>query len=142
MDMQERYVELNRSAAPFGIRFGSRTYLSNSRFALEASEYARDIGKYHAFHERVFHAYFTELVDIGDPEVVVQLAQAEGMDRAAVNDALESGRYGERIDQTMAEASLLGVKAVPTFIVNDAHKIVGAVPLAQFRKRLASIQEG
>jgi predicted DsbA family dithiol-disulfide isomerase len=139
--MEERYAGLNATAALYGIRFGLRTFLSNSRFALEASEFARDQGKYHAFHERVFHAYFTEILDIGNVQVVLALAQEVGLDPADVKRALEGGKLGFRIDKTMQEALQLGVTAVPTFIVNDTRKIVGALPLDQFRKRLASIQE-
>jgi predicted DsbA family dithiol-disulfide isomerase len=141
VDMEERYADLNRAAAPFGITFGQRTFLSNSRFALEASEFARDLDKYEAFHERVFRAYFTNSLDIGDMKVVLAVARAAGLDPLEVKRALDSGAYGARIDATMHEATRLGVTAVPTFIVNDTHKIVGALPLDQFRKRLARIQE-
>lgn len=131
---------MNASAAPYGITFGVRTFLSNSRFALEASEYARDRGTYHAFHERMFHAYFTEVLDIGNVKVVLDVAQAVGLDPDDLKRALEDGKYGFRIDTTMQEAMKLGVTAVPTFIVNETIRIVGAVPLDQFRKRLAIIQ--
>ena len=140
VDMQQRYAEMNRAAAPYGITFGVRTFLSNSRFALEASEYARDQGKYHEFHERVFRAYFTEVLDIGNIQVVLQLAQEVGLDPGEVKRALEDGMYGSRIDSTMEEASRLGVTAVPTFILNGTHRVVGALPLDQFRKRLALIE--
>lgn len=137
--MKERYAGLNRAGEPFGIRFGERSFLSNSRPALEASEFARDKGVYGLFHERVFHAYFTDLLDIGNVDVLLDLATAEGLDTAELKRVLEEGVYAPRLEETMREAARYGVNAVPTFIVNDEHKIVGALPLDSFRDRLSRI---
>jgi predicted DsbA family dithiol-disulfide isomerase len=135
-DMQERYASLNKTGAPLGIRFGERTFLSDSGHALEASEYARDQGKYHSFHERVFRAYFTELLDIGALSILLNLAGEVGLDPADLNRSLEEGTYTARIRQAAEEAAGLGINAVPTFIINDAQKIVGVLPLETFRARL------
>ena len=48
------HEQLRQRGKEFGIIFGNRTVLSNSRLALEASEYARDMGKYESFHEAMF----------------------------------------------------------------------------------------
>ena len=42
------YDQLRQRGKEFNIVFADRTLLSNSRLALEASEYARDKGKYEA----------------------------------------------------------------------------------------------
>ena len=139
-DMKERYENLNKTGAPFKIRFGERTFLSNSRHALEASEYARDHGKYDSFHERVFRAYFTELLDIGNLEILLNLAQEVGLNPLDLNRSLEGGFYTARLEEAGQEAARWGVSAVPTFIINDTNKIVGALPLETFRERLNRIQ--
>jgi len=54
--MMERLSEMG---VPYGITFASHERLSNSRLALEASEFAREQGKFHSFHNAVFRAYFT-----------------------------------------------------------------------------------
>ncbi len=139
-DMKERYAGLNKAGEPFGIRFGERTFLSNSRHALEASEYARDHGKYDSFHGRVFRAYFTELLDIGNVTILLNLAREEGLDPVDLNRSLEGGFYATRIEEAMQEAARCAVNAVPTFIINDTDKIVGALPLERFRERLKRVQ--
>jgi predicted DsbA family dithiol-disulfide isomerase len=65
------FDNLRRSGKDFGIVFGDRTLLSNSRLSLEASEYARDMGLYDQFHDRIFHAYFTEAFIINDTHKIV-----------------------------------------------------------------------
>ena len=137
--MTERYEHLNKAGEPFGIIFGPRTFLSNSRPALEASEYARDKGKYDTFHERLFRSYFSDLLDIGDVTILCNLAQEEGLDTAELTQCLRDGIYSARIEEAMRDAALYGINAVPTFIINETHKIVGAQPIASFRDLLASI---
>lgn len=135
-DMKERYARLNKMGAPFGIRFGERTFLSNSRYALEASECARDREKYDSFHERVFRGYFTDLLDIGNLTTLLDLAKEVGLDPVDLNRALEEGYYASRIEEAMQEAARRGISAVPTFIINDTERIVGVVPLEKFKERL------
>jgi predicted DsbA family dithiol-disulfide isomerase len=139
--MQERYESLNRAGAPYGIRFGHRTFLSNSRPALEASEYARDLGAYETFHERIFRAYFTELHDIGDVIVLLDLGSELGLNPVELKRALEQGRYAARIERAIQDAGRLGINAVPTFIINETHKVVGAQDLSAFKRLLQRIQQ-
>jgi predicted DsbA family dithiol-disulfide isomerase len=138
-DMTERYANLNKAGAPFGIIFGERTFLSNSRQALEAGEYARDQGRFHSFHERVFRAYFTELLDIGDRQVLLEIARETGLDQQELNSRLRDAFYSKRLAEAVQDAGAVGVTAVPTFIINGSAKIVGALPLESFRERLRRI---
>jgi predicted DsbA family dithiol-disulfide isomerase len=140
VDMKERYAGLNKAGEPYGIKFGERTFLSNSRPSLEAGEYARDKGRYHEFHDRVFRAYFSELLDIGDINVLLDLAAQTGLDAQELKRALGEGAYASRLDDAMREAAQYEITAVPTFIVNEKHKIVGAQSLSTFRDRLKLIQ--
>jgi predicted DsbA family dithiol-disulfide isomerase len=135
VDLKDRYAKLNHVAAPLGLYFGERTHLSNSHLALEASEFARDQGHHHSFHTRIFRAYFTELRDIGNPEVLLHLAEEDGLDRDELRIALKDGRYAARLDQVKLDARRHGVNAVPTFVVNGGHKIVGAQPMEFFREQ-------
>ena len=78
----------------FGYRFGDRTFLSNSKPALEASEYARDNGKYDSFHEQLFRAYFTDLLDIGDTKILLNLAREVGLNPQELKRSLDEGLTG------------------------------------------------
>lgn len=104
------------------------------------SELAREKGLYAPFHERVFHAYFTDLLDVGALDVLLDLAAAEGLDAEEVIRALQDRTFAPRIEEAMREAAGYGINAVPTFIVNQKHKIVGAQSLDSFRRRLRQIQ--
>jgi predicted DsbA family dithiol-disulfide isomerase len=136
------YDQLQRRGKEAGIVFGNRTILSNSRLALEASEYARDMGKYEAFHENIFHAYFTEALDIGILDVIATVAKKSGIDDINMRKALKDGRYSKRLDEARKEGQAINLTGVPTFIINAKHKIVGAQPINIFRDLFNKIGEG
>ena len=51
-----------------------------SRLALEATEYAREHGKLLSFHRAVFHKLYGEGQDIGNWEVLSDVARSLGLD--------------------------------------------------------------
>ena len=114
--------------------FGNRTLLSNSRLALEASEYARDMGKFESFHETMFHYYFTEAHDIGSIGVITRVAVNSGLDAGDMMNAISEKRYRLRLTQARQEGEKINLTGVPTFIINGKEKIVGAQPVEVFKE--------
>ena len=98
-----------------------------------ASEYARDMNKHDVFHENIFFAYFTESLDIGNPDVITAVAAKSGLDAKETLAAANDGRYASRLDEARREGQLIGLTGVPLFIVNNKYKIVGAQPIEVFR---------
>lgn len=141
MRVEGMYDNLRQAGEPYGIKFGNLQLLSNSRKSLEASEFARDHGKFHEFHEAVFHAYFTEARDIGDVQVLLDVAKQVGLETAELQAALEDGRYLPRLEQASQEAYQYGINGTPTFIINDKYKVYGAQPFEVFRNALKRIAE-
>ena len=105
-----------------------------------ASEFARDKRQYDSFHENIFHAYFTEGLDIGNLDIIAAIAEKSGLDNKEILNAVKDGRYVSRLDDARKEAQLIGLTGVPTFIINNKHKIVGAQPIETFRDFLGKIK--
>jgi len=135
-EIKRRYDSLRVMGAPLGIIFGEVAVTPNSRLALEASEFARDNGRFDSFHEKVFYAYFTECRDIGKLDEILKLAAEEGLDSDELRRAVGEGRYADRLRRARKEASELGITAVPTFLIEGGDKIVGVQPIDFFRERL------
>lgn len=108
--------------------------------ALEASEFARDMSKYDLFHEQMFHAYFTELKDIGNIDTINEIALSCGLNIDELGHALIEHRYYERLDEAREEASRIMLTGVPTFLINDHYKIVGAQPIEAFKDLFNKIE--
>jgi len=78
--------------------------------------------------ERLFEAYFSEGLDVGDAEVLARLAEEVGVTGKPVNDRLDTD---EDRDQTVSEiehAASMGVNGVPCFIIDRRVVVMGAHP--------------
>lgn len=76
--------------------------------------------------DALFRAYFTEGRDIGDAEVLADLADSAGMDAALIRRLLASDADRDEIMNRDAAAREMGVQAVPTFMVNRQYAVPGA----------------
>ena len=139
-DLSSFYDQLRARGKEVGVAFGTHTILSNSKLALMASEFARDQNQYDSFHEDMFHAYFTEGLDIGKTEVIAAIAKKSGLDEKETLSAVRDDRYASRLNEARKEASLIGLTGVPLFVIENKHKIVGAQPIETFRDLLDKIK--
>jgi len=138
-DIDRIMENLRATGAQFGITFADRPFLSNSRLALQAAEFAREQGRFTEFHPALFSAYFSQGLDIGDLDVLSEIAGNAGLDAVAMKNALQSGKYLQTLAQAQEDAARLGVTGVPTFFIENKKTIVGAQPLDVFRKTLRSL---
>jgi predicted DsbA family dithiol-disulfide isomerase len=138
-DIENMMTSLRITGAPFGITFTDRPFLSNSRPALQAVEFARSQGRFQEMHQAIFAAYFSQGLDIGDMEILMQLSAEAGLDPEAMKQAVLSGQYVLKLEEVRQEAGVLGLTGVPTFFIGDKKKIVGSQPLDVFRKILRSL---
>lgn len=126
------YEQLKMRGKAYGINFGDVRLLSNSRKSLLVAEYARDIDKNDAFTNAIFKAYFEKGLDIGSDTVIISAAQSIGISEQEVRDALENPAYEERMERNLLEGRQQNIISVPTFIINDQYKVVGAQPEKAF----------
>ncbi len=74
----------------------------------------------------LFKAFFREGRDIGERDVLCEVAQSIGMEGDLVRRLLESGTDEAEIRERDARAREMGVSAVPTFIVGGQAVVPGA----------------
>jgi predicted DsbA family dithiol-disulfide isomerase len=113
----------------------------NSMKALEVTELARDRELHVAVHDRLMHAYWSEGANIGDETTLLGLAQEAGLDRGDAIEALADGRYRERIVASTREANLLGIHAIPSFVLDERLLLVGAYPHEAFERAFAQLED-
>lgn len=133
MDTAAFFERLNGRGKEMGIKFGPQTRLSNSRMAMEAGEFARDHDKYDSFHEAMFKAFFTDCKDIGNRNVILDVAHESGLDTNKLITAIESGIYRSRLEETTRKARENFINAAPTFIIEGYGTLTGAQPMETFR---------
>ncbi|MEL6959322.1 MAG: DsbA family oxidoreductase [Pseudomonadota bacterium] len=91
--------------------------------------------------QRLFEAYFRDARDIGDPEVLCDIADSCEMDAAMVGKLLASDADAEDIRKRDAHSREMGVQSVPTFIVANQHAVPGAQPTEMWVKVIGEIQD-
>jgi predicted DsbA family dithiol-disulfide isomerase len=112
-------------AAEAGIEMKPPTVLANSYAALAAQEFAIEHGRGDEFEERVYRAYFHDGANIGDRELLLDLARESGLDPAQMQQALAEDRYAMRLKNATLAAHQRGISGVPTFIIGG-YPLVGA----------------
>ncbi|KAA3440700.1 DsbA family oxidoreductase [Rufibacter hautae] len=111
-----------------------------SHLAFEGFQFAKEHGKGNAYTHRMFTAFFQESQDIGDIEVLTQLAAEIGLDREAFREALISRRYKAVHEVALKHAfEEKKITAVPTMIIKG-HTIRGMLRAQDLVKVLQSTE--
>jgi predicted DsbA family dithiol-disulfide isomerase len=85
-----------------------------------------------ALEQRLFRAYFTDNDDVSDHAVLSGLAADVDLDHAAAAEALATGAGADRVRAEEAQATELGISAVPTFVIEGRWSIPGAQDVDTF----------
>ncbi|MBV7393319.1 DsbA family oxidoreductase [Mameliella sediminis] len=90
----------------------------------------------------LFRAYFIEGRDIGDAEVLADVADGCGLDASLVLRLLASQEDRREIVERDAAARGMGVNSVPTFIVAGKHAVPGAQPPELWSRVIEELRTG
>jgi len=82
--------------------------------------------------ETLFHAYFTEGLNIGQAETLATLATRAGLDGDNVGRLLQSDEGVEAVRQEESRGHRLGIRGVPYFVLNGGTALSGAQPVETF----------
>jgi len=86
-----------------------------------------------AFDEAVFDALWQDGRDIGDPDVLADLARDVGPDPDWIRGAVADGDNRQAVREQFEAATRQGVTGVPTFVYGE-HAARGAVPPAHLER--------
>jgi predicted DsbA family dithiol-disulfide isomerase len=90
------------------------------------------------FDEAIFDALWQDGADIGNHDLLVDLAASVGVDAEEVADALSDETLHAEVREQFTDAQQAGVSGVPTF-VSDGYAARGAVPPAQLRRLVEGV---
>jgi len=96
-------------------------------------------GKQIDLKRALFAAYFTDGRNPSDHNVLIDVASKVGLDAEQAKEILASDHYAAEVRQREQLFGQLGIRAVPSVIVNDKYLIQGGQPVAVFEQALRKI---
>lgn len=109
--------------------------------AAQAAYCAGDQNKFWAYHNTLYSNWTGENVGDFAADKLKQYATAVGLDRAAFDSCLNSGKYASRIQQDVKDAKAAGIQATPSFVINGK-LLEGAQPFGAFQQAIDAALKG
>ncbi len=132
--IRERGEELG-----FTFRMDRRDRIYNTFDAHRLLHWAEAQGRQLELKHALFRAYFTEGLNPGARDVLLQAAEDVGLDTAEAAAILESDDYAEDVRERQQYYHSLGIDSVPAVIVNEKYLIQGGQPASVFEQALREI---
>jgi predicted DsbA family dithiol-disulfide isomerase len=124
--MQDTGVE---EGIAFASKPGARSPNTLTAHALLLQAHNDDSVDQNELAEKLFHAHHVACEDIGDLDVLAQIAAEVGMASEQVKEQLESRVHEAGVSDLIENSVSRGVSGVPFFIINDRFGISGAQPV-------------
>jgi predicted DsbA family dithiol-disulfide isomerase len=119
-----------------GLPFDAGRYMTfNSRLAQELAKWGEEKPESEQLNMALYQAYFVDGQNLGEPEVLKQVAARVGLPADEVMEQLEQRPMQPVVDEDWRYARSIGVTGVPTFAVGLTG-VVGAQPYEQLASLL------
>jgi predicted DsbA family dithiol-disulfide isomerase len=136
-DPEAMYQQMKERMDAEGLPYGRRTHTYNSRLAQELGKWADTQPGGEAIHDKLYRAYFVDARNIGDKDILVEIAESVGLDGAEARRVLDERLFKDEVDADWQKSASYGVTGVPTFVA-ARYGVVGAQPyeaLAQLAEK-------
>jgi predicted DsbA family dithiol-disulfide isomerase len=130
---------LRERGASVGFEFGDRRRVWNTFDAHRLLHWAGLQGRQRELKHALLRAYHTRGENPGALEVLLRCAAEAGLDPEQARDVVQSGRYADEVREREAYYLELGIRSVPSVIVDDRHLIEGGQPPDIFERALRQI---
>lgn len=127
MDLEAMYTRMAKLMEQEGLPYSRRTHTYNSRLAQELGKWAEQQPGGAGIHDAMFRAYFVETQNIGDPDVLVRIAERLGLPGDQAREVITTRSHKAAIDADWRRSMEIGVTGVPTFVAGG-YGVVGAQP--------------
>lgn len=138
---REQAIAQNQQIAARGAELGIQfnmdgVQMTNTRSAHRLLHLALAEGKQDEMCGRLFQAYFTDGLNVANPEVLIQLATEVGLPAGPVTEVVEGAAFENEVDADIDQARAYGITGVPFFVINDKYAVSGAQPEELFVEAL------
>lgn len=126
----------------FTFNFTDDSRMQNTFKAHQLIHFAAENGLEEEMKLSLFNAYFTDGKDVNDLDVLIALAGDIGLDKAEVEEVIQSAKYAQAVREEESVWIQRGIQSVPTFVIGN-QGVAGAqepATLAAFIRQAVSQQ--
>ncbi|NHN57104.1 DsbA family oxidoreductase [Calidifontibacter sp. DB0510] len=130
-------AHVTQQAAEVGLDYDfDNLVVANSLRAHRLLHLAARHGVADAVKEDLLSAHFERGVDIGDPDALVAIGAAHGLDADEAHAALDDPELAAEVEADFAKARAYGIQGVPFFVIDEKFGVSGAQPAEAFTSAL------
>ncbi|NTE05242.1 DsbA family oxidoreductase [Agrobacterium tumefaciens] len=132
--MTKQVVDMAANAGlkiDFDKNIPANTFNAHRLIHLAAKHNLQDLAE-----EKLFEAHFVTGVNIGENNVLVDLAVEIGLDKSEAESVLNSDEFAEAVRYDIYESQNLGIRGVPYFVMDRKYGVSGAQPVEAFTDAL------
>ena len=139
-EIQEKNDRMRSLMEAENLPYNDRSHTYNSRLSQELGIWAVETqpADAEAYNMAVYKAYFVDNKNVGEQEVLLDLAKISGLNAKAAKDVLENRTYKDKVDLDWNKSRKYGVTGVPTFVAGGKG-CVGAQPYEAISSMLESV---
>jgi predicted DsbA family dithiol-disulfide isomerase len=135
--VRQMFAHVREQAAGEGLDYDfDSLVVANSVRGHQLLHLAKEQGLAGEVKEALLSAHFEHGTDIGDTEALVRIGVRAGLDEQAVRDELASGSRIRAVEADIDEAAALGIRSVPTFVLDMTFAVSGAQSVEVFTAAL------
>jgi len=127
LDLDAMHARMKGLMDAEGLPYERRTHTYNSRLAQELAKWADSQPGFERIHDALYKAYFVEGRNIGNAEVLIDIAKSVGLPEDAAREVLSERTFKDAVDADWILARQSGITGVPSFVAGK-YKVVGAQP--------------
>ena len=137
-DIEAAYTRMKGLMDQEGLPYAKRTHTYNSRLAQELGAWSETQPGGEAIHDALYTAYFVDGKNVGDLEVLLEIAQSVGLRVETAREVLEQRSFEAVVDADWAKSREYGVTGVPTFVAGG-YGVVGAQPYEALEQLMTEV---
>lgn len=124
---QEMIDQMNNMAKEVGLNYNFKDMIeTNTMKAHRLATYAKEFDLMGDMNERLLKAHFIDAINIGDIEVLGDLAEEVGMNKEDVINMLNGDKFIKEVEMDRYEAQQLEINSVPFFVFDNKYAVQGA----------------
>jgi predicted DsbA family dithiol-disulfide isomerase len=125
--MQGMNEYLKQQGLQYGIDFQlDKSMVFNTFNAHRLLQWAKEFNKSSELKEAFMKAYFTDGIDLSNPENLISAVGKVGLDTQKAIEVLNSNDYSEAVENDIYQSKTISLRGVPHFLFNDKFFISGA----------------